>query len=55
LDYADQPRRRATDIPVRVGLLILIPFFAFRTLGEVVREHNLIRLFFEHRRRAASQ
>jgi hypothetical protein len=38
-----------------VGLLILIPFFAFRTLGEVVGEHNLICLFFEHRRRAASQ
>ena len=29
-----------------VGLLILIPFFAFRSLGEVVGERNLVRLFF---------
>jgi hypothetical protein len=28
-----------------VGLLILIPFFAFRTLGEVVGEQNLVRVF----------
>jgi hypothetical protein len=34
---------------------ILIPFFALRTLGEVVGDHNLIRLFLEHRRRAANQ
>jgi len=34
-----------------VGLLILIPFFAFRALGEVVGERNLIRLFFEQRHR----
>ena len=33
-----------------VGLLILIPFFAFRALGEVVGERNLVRLFFEPRR-----
>jgi hypothetical protein len=30
-------------------LLILIPFFAFRTLGEIVGENNLVRVFF-HRR-----
>jgi len=29
-----------------VGLLILIPFFAFRALGEVLGERNLVRLFF---------
>ena len=28
-----------------VGLLILIPFFAFRTLGELVGEQNLVRVF----------
>jgi hypothetical protein len=33
-----------------VMLLILIPFFAFRSLGEVVGENNLFRLFFEPRR-----
>lgn len=32
-----------------VGLLILIPFFAFRTLGEVVGEENLVRVFFQRR------
>ena len=32
-----------------VVLLILIPFFAFRTLGEVVREDNLVRVFFHGR------
>jgi len=31
-------------------LLILIPFFAFRSLGEVVDERTLLRLFFEPRR-----
>ena len=30
-----------------VGLLILIPFFAFSALGEVFGERNLIRLFFQ--------
>ncbi len=35
-----------------VVLLILIPFFAFRTLGEVVGEDNLVQVFF-HRRRPA--
>jgi len=34
-----------------VGLLILIPFFAFRALGEIVGERNLVRLFFEQRHR----
>ena len=29
-----------------VGLLILIPFFAFRTLGEVVGQRDLRELFF---------
>jgi len=33
-----------------VGLLVLIPFFAFRTLGEVLGERNLLRLFLVSRR-----
>jgi hypothetical protein len=33
-----------------VMLLILIPFFMFRAIGEVVGERNLARLFFESRR-----
>jgi hypothetical protein len=33
-----------------VGLLILIPLFAFRALGEVVGEGNLVRIFLEQRR-----
>ncbi len=33
-----------------VGLLILIPFFAFRTLGEVLGENNLVRVFLQPRR-----
>jgi len=36
----------ATSIVV---LLILIPFFAFRALGEVVGEQNLVRVFFYQR------
>ncbi len=32
-----------------IGLLILIPFFAFRALGEVIGERNLVRLFFRPR------
>ncbi|HXX25465.1 MAG TPA: hypothetical protein VEJ40_02285 [Pseudolabrys sp.] len=32
-----------------VGLLILIPFFGFRVLGEVVGERNLVRVFFRPR------
>jgi hypothetical protein len=38
-----------------VGLLILIPFFAFRALGEVVGERNLVRLFFAQRHRLPAQ
>jgi hypothetical protein len=33
-----------------VMLLILVPFFAFRSLGEVVGERNLVRVFFRPRR-----
>ena len=29
-----------------IGLLVLMPFFAFRALGEVLGERNLMRLFF---------
>lgn len=36
----------ATSIVV---LLILIPFFAFRTLGEIVGEDNLVRVFLHSR------
>jgi hypothetical protein len=36
----------ATSIVV---LLVLIPFFAFRALGEVVGEENLVRVFFHQR------
>jgi hypothetical protein len=32
-----------------VVLLILIPFFAFRSLGEIVGERNLVRVFFLQR------
>ena len=39
-------QRIATSIIV---LLILIPFFAFRSLGEVVGERNLVRVFFLQR------
>jgi hypothetical protein len=35
-----------------VGFLILIPFFAFRTLGEVVGEQNLVRVFLSPRHKA---
>lgn len=34
-----------------VMLMILIPFFAFRSLGELVGERNLVRIFFMPRRR----
>jgi hypothetical protein len=34
-----------------VGLLIFIPFFAFRTLGEVIGERNLVKVFFLSRHR----
>jgi hypothetical protein len=32
-----------------IVLLILIPFFAFRALGDVIGERTLLRLFFEPR------
>ena len=32
-----------------IGFLILVPFFAFRALGEVVGERNLVQVFFSHR------
>jgi hypothetical protein len=35
-----------------IVLLILIPFFAFRSLGEVVGERNLVRVFFLQRHHA---
>jgi hypothetical protein len=37
-----------------VMLLVLIPFFAFRSLGEVVGEHNLVRVFLWPRKRTES-
>jgi hypothetical protein len=35
-----------------IMLLILVPFFAFRSLGEVVGERVLFRLFFEPRQKS---
>ena len=35
-----------------VGLLVLVPFFAFRTLGEAVGERNLVRVFLYPRHSA---
>jgi hypothetical protein len=32
-----------------IGFLILVPFFAFRTLGEVIGENNLVQVFFSRR------
>jgi hypothetical protein len=32
-----------------IGFLILVPFFAFRTLGEAVGERNLVQVFFNRR------
>ena len=37
-----------------VMLLILVPFFAFRTLGEAVGERNLVRVFFYPRHNLAT-
>jgi hypothetical protein len=37
-----------------IGVLVLAPFFAFRSLGEVVGERNLVRIFFTHRRDASA-
>ncbi len=41
----------ATSIIV---LLILIPFFAFRSLDEVVGERNLVQVFFMPRHKAGN-
>ena len=38
-----------------VMLLILIPFFAFRTLGEVIGEDNLVRIFFQRRHHSTDE
>jgi hypothetical protein len=35
-----------------LGMLILIPFFAFRSLGELLGERNLVRVFIEPRHAA---
>jgi hypothetical protein len=43
------PQLIATSV---IGFLILVPFFAFRTLGEVVGEQNLIRVFLQPRHKA---
>jgi hypothetical protein len=32
-----------------LGMLILVPFFAFRSLGELLGERNLVRVFTERR------
>lgn len=32
-----------------IGFLMLVPFFAFRALGEVVGERNLVQVFFRYR------
>jgi hypothetical protein len=38
-----------------IGFLILIPFFAFRSLGDVVGEQNLVRVFLKPRHHKADQ
>jgi hypothetical protein len=35
-----------------LGLLILFPFFAFQSLGELLGERNLVRVFIEPRHTA---
>jgi len=37
-----------------IGVLVLAPFFAFRSLGEVVGERNLVRIFFTHHHDASA-
>jgi hypothetical protein len=32
-----------------IGFLMLMPFFAFRALGEIVGERNLVQVFFRYR------
>ena len=34
-----------------VMFLVLVPYFAFRSLGEIIGERNLVRLLIEHRRK----
>jgi hypothetical protein len=38
---------QAIDITL---LLIFIPYFAFRSLGEIIGDGIFVRLYFEHRR-----
>jgi Na+/citrate or Na+/malate symporter len=38
-----------------VVFLVLVPFYAFRALGELLGERNLFRLFFVSREPAASE
>jgi len=44
-----QLRRERTAATLIVIFLILVPFFAFRVLGEAVGERNLILVFFRPR------
>jgi cytochrome bd-type quinol oxidase subunit 2 len=37
---------------ILIIFLILVPYFAFRSLGEIVGDKTLVRLFFERRHRA---
>jgi hypothetical protein len=34
-----------------IVLLVLIPWFAFRALGEVIGDETLVRLYFERRQK----
>jgi hypothetical protein len=38
-----------------LGMLIFVPFFAFRSLGELLGERNLVRVFIERRHKAMAQ
>jgi lauroyl/myristoyl acyltransferase len=37
---------------ILIIFLILIPYFAFRSLGDIVGDKTLVRLFFERRHNA---
>jgi lauroyl/myristoyl acyltransferase len=37
---------------ILIIFLILVPYFAFRSLGDIVGDKMLVRLFFERRRSA---
>jgi hypothetical protein len=37
---------------ILVKFLIVIPYFAFRSLGDIAGDKTLVRLFFERRRSA---